>query len=158
MRPTKGLALPLLAALALAAAPVEALEVTNNDVTVAPATSRGPCPATFTFRGKVTLSKQGTFTYKWERSDGARDTEVHAPGVYDGVHAVFVTRTWTLGAPGAPGFHPRTGWMKLHILTPQDRLSRPAVFTLDCGAPPPTLPPGAIPLPTVPGGAAPRLK
>ena len=163
MRPTNGLALLLPAALALAAFPAAGLEVTGNNVTVTPASSPdrpapGPCPVTFTFRGKVALSKQGRFTYKWERSDRAEDTEAHAPGVYDGVHAVIVERTWRVGAPGAPGFHPFSGWMKLRILTPENRLSEPANITIDCGPPPPTLVPGAIARPTLPPGAAPRLK
>src|SRR5262249_29255410 len=124
----------------------------GNSVTVTPPSSHGPCPAVFTFRGKVGLSKQGRFTYRWERSDRADDTAPHAPGVYDGTHGVIVETTWTLGANGAPAFHPFRGWMKLHILTPQDRLSEAATFTLDCGAPPPTLPPGAVQRPTAPGG------
>ena len=133
MRNTKRLAASLLTAvLALAALPAAAVDVTANHVTVSPAASRGPCPVKFTFTGKVALSKKGRFTYKWVRSDGAIDTAVHAPVVYDGVNPAIVTTTWTLGAPGAP-FHPFHGWQKLHILSPEDNLSGPANFTLDCG-------------------------
>ncbi len=161
MRLTKGLAL-LLPAVALAALPAAGLEVTGNDVTVTPTSTAdrphtGTCPVTFNFRGKVALSKQGRFTYKWERSDHAIDTNVHPPVTYNGHDAVIVTTTWTLGAR-TPAFHPFHGWMKLHILTPEDKLSGPADFWLDCGAPPPTLPPGAVAKPTVPGGAAPHVK
>jgi hypothetical protein len=152
MRTAKA-ALPVLAT-ALAALPAPALVVTGNNVTVSPASSHGPCPVTFTFRAKVALDKQGRFTYRWERSDKAVDTTPHAPGVFDGSHAVILETTWSLGAPNTAAFHPFHGWMKLHILTPEDRLSEPANITLDCGAPPPTLPPGALQRITpAPGGA-----
>lgn len=158
MRKTKGLALLLPFALALAARPGAAVTVTAYDVTVTPRSSTDrPCPVTFTFHGKVGLSKQGQFTYRWERSDGVRDTEIHAPVVYDGSHAALLSKEWRLGER-SPAFHPYRGWMKLHILTPENRISRPAEFTLDCGAPLPTLPPGAIARPTVPDGAAPHVK
>jgi hypothetical protein len=145
------------AALGLAAVPAAAVDVTAVTVQVSPAASKGPCPATFTFTGKVALSKQGRFTYKWERSDGAVDTTAHPPVAYDGVHAALVSETWTLGA-ALPAFHPFNGWVKLHVLTPQDKVSSPANIRLDCGAPPPTLPPGALARPTIPGGALPPAK
>ncbi len=145
------LALVVLAsALALAARTAPALEVVAVTTQVSPASSSGPCPVTFKFTGKVGLSKEGRFTYRWERSDRAVDTTPHAPVVYDGAHAAIATIEWKLGAR-SPAFHPYHGWMKLHVLTPQDRLSEPANFTLDCGAPPPTLPPGAVGRPAVPG-------
>lgn len=145
------------AALALAAVPAAAVDVTAVTVQVSPAASKGPCPATFTFTGKVALSKQGRFTYKWERSDGAVDTTAHPPVAYDGVHAALVSETWTLGA-ALPEFHPFSGWVKLHVLTPQDKVSGPANIRLDCGAPPPTLVPGALSRPTIPGGTLPPAK
>jgi CARDB len=132
MRITKALSVLLLpAAFGLAAFPVAAVDVT---VSVSPASSRGPCPVEFNFTGQVTLTKGkvGLFTYKWERSDGGVDTIVHPTVSYDGVHAALVTTTWTLGA-AMPAFHPFHGWMKLHILTPQNEVSAPANFTLDCG-------------------------
>ena len=134
---SKGLALCLVsAALAAAALPASALSVTHLQVVVPNHVSAGPCPHQFRFRGKVALNGPGSFTYKWERSDSAIDTAVHPPVAYDGKNPVFVDETWTLGAlaPSAE-FHPFHGWVKLHILTPEDKLSAPANITLNCGAP-----------------------
>ena len=123
---SKGLALCLVsAALAAAALPASALSVTSVTVSVSPTHSEGPCPAVFKFTGKVALNGKGRFTYKWERSDGAVDTLAHPAVEYDGVNAALVTETWTLGA-AMPAFHPFHGWVKLHVLTPTDRLSGPA--------------------------------
>jgi len=142
--------LALASALALAARPAPALEVVAVTAEASPRSSNGPCPFGFTFRGKVALNKEGRFTYRWERSDGAVDTAAHAPEVYDGAHAALVTTSWKLGAV-SPAFHPFHGWVKLHVLTPQDRLSEPADFTLDCGAPRPKVVPGAASGTTIPG-------
>lgn len=129
MRNTKRLAVLLLpAAFGLAASPRPPLDPVAVEVTVSPATSRGPCPATFTFTGKVLLRKEVKVKYRWERSDGGVDTTVHPALALDGVHASLVTTTWTLGAA-------THGWMKLHILAPEDKLSDAAEFTLDCGTP-----------------------
>jgi hypothetical protein len=136
MRIPKRVAVLLLpAALGLSASPRPPLDPVAVEVTVSPATSRGPCPATFTFTGKVLLRKEVKVKYRWERSDGVPDTAPHPALALDGVHASLVTTTWTLGA-ATPAFHPYRGWMKLHILAPEDKLSDAAEFTLDCGAPP----------------------
>jgi hypothetical protein len=144
----------LSAALGVATLPARALEVTAVTVEPSPRSSSGPCPAEITFRGKVALNKRGTFTFRWERSDGAVDTTVHPPVAYDGSHAALVTTTWTLGA-ALPAFHPFHGWMVLHVLTPSDRRSERASFTLDCGPPPPKVIPGAPGGPGLPGGRVP---
>lgn len=140
----------VIAVLALAAPPAAALSVSAVSLTVSPASSNGPCPVKFTFTGKVALNGRGEFRYKWERSDGAVDTAGPHTAVYDGTHAAVVTDTWTLGA-ATPAFHPFHGSVTLHVLAPNDTSSKPAVFTLDCGAPPPTIVPGAIGRPTLPG-------
>jgi hypothetical protein len=133
MQHTKRLAALLLpAALGLAALPAPAIEPVPVHVTVSPAAGKGPCPVVFTFTGKVALKKEGRFTYKWERSDGGVDTTVHPAVSYDGLNAALVSTTWTLGA-ATPEFRPFHGWMKLHILTPQNLVSEAAQFTLDCG-------------------------
>jgi hypothetical protein len=145
------------AALVLYAAPAPALSVRRATIQVEPGASHGPCPATFAFRGKALLNGRGTFTYRWERSDGAIDTAVHAPVTNDGENASLVETTWTLGAVSAE-FHPFHGWMKLHVLTPNDTLSPAGEFTLDCGGligPVPGL--GAVGRPTLPAGAGPHL-
>ncbi len=137
----KSFAAALLPMALAAALPASALSVSSVQVVAVPTTSTGPCPAVFHFRGKVSLNGRGVFTYKWERSDGANDTAVHPPGRFDGKSAAFVEETWTLGA-AIPAFHPFHGWVKLHILTPEDRLSDPANITLDCGRPAGTVPDG----------------
>ncbi|MGA7991618.1 MAG: CARDB domain-containing protein [Thermoanaerobaculia bacterium] len=122
----------LLTALALAAPRAEALSVTAVSLSVSPVHSKGPCPAVFTFTGKVELNGRGRFTYKWERSDGAIDSTAPHGATYNGSTPTIVSETWTLGAPG-PLFHPFHGWVKLHVLTPNDKVSNEAKFTLDCG-------------------------
>jgi CARDB len=135
---TKSLCVLLMpVAFGLAAPPAAALSVTSATVSVTPARSAGPCPVTFKFTGKVALNGKGSFTYKWERSDGATDTLVHPPVTFDGGRPALVSETWSLGA-AMPAFHPFHGWVKLHILTPEDKLSDPAAFTLDCGGGNPT--------------------
>jgi hypothetical protein len=141
-------------ALAAAAFPASALSVTSVSLSVSPTHSDGPCPVKFTFTGKVTLNGRGEFRYKWERSDGAVDATGPHTAAYDGTHAAIVTETWTLGA-ATPAFHPFHGSVTLHVLVPNDTSSKPAVFTLDCGAPPPTVVAGVAGRPTIPAGTLP---
>jgi hypothetical protein len=121
------------AALLAVALPASAQSVTSVTLSVSPEHSRGPCPAVFKFTGKVVLSGEGRFTYKWERSDGAIDSAAPHAASYNGSTPTLVEETWTLGAPGAP-FHPFHGWARLHILTPTNKQSNEAKFILDCGA------------------------
>lgn len=141
-------------ALAAAALPASALSVTSVSLSVSPTHSDGPCPVKFTFTGKVTLNGRGEFRYKWERSDGAVDTTGPHTAAYDGTHAAVVTETWELGAV-MPAFHPFHGSVTLHVLSPNDVSSKPAPFTLDCGAPPRTVVPGVAGRPTIPAGTVP---
>ena len=119
-------------ALLTAAAPVHALSVTAVSIGVTPTHSNGPCPVDFKFTAKISLNGAGRATYKWVRSDGAIDTLTHPPVVFLAAGVQTVTTTWfALGLP-TPAFHPFHGWMKIHVLTPNDKLSAPAEFTLDC--------------------------
>jgi len=125
----------------LAAASAPAVEVTGLSVSATPASHSGPCPVEIKFTGKIALNKAGRATYKWVRSDGGIDTLAHPPVVFPAAGTQVVTTTWTLGA-ATPAFQPFNGWMKLHVLTPQDKLSAPAKFTINCRSPnqPPTGP------------------
>ncbi len=151
------LALAACAAASLAAGPAIALSVSAVTVQVDPGESHGPCPATISVRGKVLLNGRGTFTYRWERSDGAVDTAIHPPAQNDGRDATLVTTSWTLGTVSA-AYHPYHGWVRLHVLTPTDKTSDGGTFTLDCGAligPVKGL--GVAGRPTLPAGVTPSL-
>jgi hypothetical protein len=129
--PSRLLFLVLPAALALPVFPAQALSVTAVSVEVTPVHSNGPCPVEFKFRAKIALNGAGRATYKWIRSDGGIDTLTHPPVVFAAAGTQIVETTWTLGGPD-PAFHPFHGWMKIHVLTPNDKLSGPAEFKLDC--------------------------
>lgn len=132
---------PLLAPAALALArpaPAAIPEVKINDVTVSPTSSVDkPCPVTLTFRATVFLDMKSKFTYEWKVSTGEADKNRHPPTWSDGVHAVVLTQEWTLGER-TPEYQPYRGWVKLYVRSPQQKLSEPAAFTIDCGPPPPT--------------------
>ena len=151
------LVLAACATASLAARPASAFSVSAVTVQVDPRESRGPCPAPITVRGKVLLNGRGTFTYKWERSDGAADSGAPHTGTNDGAHATEIPYTWTLGSVSA-AYHPYNGWVRLHVLTPTDKTSEGGTFTLDCGAPlAPVTGLGPAGRPTLPAGAVPHL-
>jgi hypothetical protein len=106
------------------------------DVTVSPTTSvYRPCPVTLTFRATVLLDMRSKFTYEWKVSAGEADRERHPPIESDGVNPVVLTQEWTLGER-KPKYNPYQGWVKLYVRSPEQKLSEPAVFTIDCGPPP----------------------
>jgi hypothetical protein len=132
---------PLLAPAALvlalpAAAAIPRVKIA--DVTVSPTTSVDqPCPVTLTFRATVLLDMRSKFTYEWKVSTGEADRQQHPPIESDGVNPVVLTQEWTLGER-KPKDNPYQGWVKLYVRSPEQKLSEPAVFTIDCGPPPPT--------------------
>lgn len=138
------------AALALPAPEASAINVTAVSIEASPSSSTGPCPASFRFHAKVALNKEGRFTYRWERSDGAADTAAPRTGVYDGTHATTLSYDW------GPFAHSVAGWVTVHVLGPESR-SATARFTLTCPPPPPTIVPGAIGRPALPAGAQPSF-
>jgi hypothetical protein len=126
------------AALALALPAASAIpRVKIVDVTVSPTTSVDqPCPVTLTFRAIVLLDTKGKFTYEWKVSTGEADQEHHGPIQADGVNPVVLTQEWAMGEP-MPKFNPYQGWVKLYVRSPEQKLSEPAPFTIDCGPQPP---------------------
>jgi hypothetical protein len=125
------LALPLPAASAIP-------RVKIVDVTVSPTASVDqPCPVTLTFRATVLLDMRSKFTYEWKVSTGEADQEHHGPIQADGVNPVVLTQEWAMGERN-PKFNPYQGWVKLYVRSPEQKLSEPAVFTIDCGPPPST--------------------
>ncbi len=133
MRP-RAAAVLLIAALA-GPARARVPQVRITDATVeAPSGVGQPCPVTLTFHATVHVDMKGRFTYEWKRSTGEVDTKRHEAVESDGVHGVVLTEEWSLGEP-TPDFHPYHGWMKLYVRSPQQVLSDPASFTIDCGPP-----------------------
>jgi hypothetical protein len=86
----------------------------------------GPCPATIRFIGTIFVNNPADVSYRWERSD-------HATGPVQTVHITGAGRgvetTWDLGQQPVEGFH---GSERLHVLSPGDFYSNPALFTLTC--------------------------
>jgi hypothetical protein len=94
--------------------------VTNISVT--PSVAPGGCPRTFTFTGIITASGPCTVTYRWERSDGASSPLQSL--TFPGAGSVTVTQSWQTGIS--------SGWMQLHVLTPNELVSGHAPFSQTC--------------------------
>lgn len=70
----------------------------------------GSC-GNFTITANVTTNGAGNVTYKWVRSDGAIDNNVHPPIVYAAAGSQSVNTTWSVAAPGSY-------WMDIYIDSP----------------------------------------
>lgn len=70
----------------------------------------GSC-GNFTITANVTANGPGNVTYKWVRSDGAIDNNVHPPIVYAAAGSQSVNTQWFVGAAGSH-------WMDIYIDTP----------------------------------------
>jgi hypothetical protein len=76
----------------------------------------------FTATANVTVNGAGSVTYHWIYSDGATDTNVHAPIVYSAAGTQSVSETWTTTASG-------THWIDIYIDTPNHQQFGRASFT-----------------------------
>lgn len=97
--------------------------VTLVSVNVNPTSFTGTCPHTFHFNGTIRVNAPGTVTYRWERSDGTSDTrtmQFSAAG-----DKTIESGDFKSGSSG-------TFWARLHVLTPNDKTSNQATFTLTC--------------------------
>ncbi len=97
--------------------------VTLVSVSINPTAFTGTCPHTFHFTGIIRISAAGTVTYRWERSDGNSDTRTltfSAAG-----DKTVESGDFKAGSSG-------TYWARLHVLTPNDKVSNQATFTLTC--------------------------
>ncbi len=65
----------------------------------------------FTITANVTVNGAGNVTYKWIRSDGAIDNNVHPPIVFASAGTQSVNTTWATNAAGAK-------WMDIYIDDP----------------------------------------
>lgn len=100
---------------------IQVLSVTTR---VDPATS-ATCPTNATFTAQITVSRGGTITYRWERSDGTiGPTQTLA--FTDAQTTREVTAAWNLGTSGP-------FWQRLHVLTPNDITSNLATVAMTCG-------------------------
>ena len=70
----------------------------------------GSC-GNFQIQADITTNGAGTVTYKWIRSDGATDTNVHPDVVYDAAGTKSVTTSWSTTASGSK-------WMDIYIDKP----------------------------------------
>jgi hypothetical protein len=66
----------------------------------------------FTITANVTANGAGNVTYKWIRSDGAIDNNVHPPIVYAAAGTQSVNTTWSVSAPAS------SFWMDIYIDSP----------------------------------------
>lgn len=97
--------------------------VTSVVVPADPALFKGACPHTFNFTGVIGMNGPGTVTYRWERSDGNGDTRTMQFNQAGG--QTVASGDWRSGSSG-------TFWARLHVLTPNDKISNQATFTLTC--------------------------
>lgn len=98
--------------------------VTDVIASVALTTFAGACPKDFNFSGRITANGPGTVTYRWERSDGDQSPTLTL--TYPSALAqTTVPAIWKADRDG-------TYWMRLHVLTPNDKTSERSTFTVDC--------------------------
>ena len=81
-----------------------------------------PDKKTFHFTGKITSNKAGTATYRWERSDGLLSSTSNL------TFSAAETKTVTTYYSDTTGIR----WVKLHVLTPNDKTSGEVVYEVRC--------------------------
>ncbi|MFZ5912145.1 MAG: NBR1-Ig-like domain-containing protein [Chloroflexota bacterium] len=82
-----------------------AFAVTSVNMSVA-----GAC-GNFTVTANITANGAGNVTYKWVRSDGATDTNVHDPVVFAAAGTKSVSTQWFVSAAGSH-------WMDIYVDSP----------------------------------------
>lgn len=100
--------------------------VTSVVSSVSPSTFTGVCPKTFDFSASIKANKAGTVTYRWERSDGATDSDKTL--TFTGAATLTVTDSWSKGSSGS-------GWERVKIISPNAMTSNKAEFNLTCQTP-----------------------
>jgi len=98
--------------------------VTSVQTTVDPGS--GDCPREVKFSAKITVSKAGTVTYYWIRSDGAQSSQQSIE--FDAAGTKTITTTWTLGASGEEV----EGWEQVYIDNPNHQSFNQASFAFSC--------------------------
>lgn len=98
--------------------------VTSVQTTADPGS--GDCPREVKFSAKITVSKAGTVTYYWIRSDGAQSSQQSLD--FDAAGTKTITTTWTLGASGTDV----SGWEQVYIDNPNHQAFAQASFAFTC--------------------------
>lgn len=91
-----------------------------------PSSYTGPCPATITFKGKISASRPAVVQYRFIRNDGAI-----APVktlTFSAAGSKSVSTTWTLGRD-------YTGWEAIKVISPVEVESNKANFSIQCKLP-----------------------
>jgi hypothetical protein len=88
-----------------------------------PRTLSGYCPKTYQFSGSIDCNGAGTVTYRWEKSDGT--TMPVQSLAFTGPGSKNISNTWELSKSGSY-------WQRIHVLTPNDKISNQATCTVDC--------------------------
>ncbi|MFM8321562.1 MAG: NBR1-Ig-like domain-containing protein [Chloroflexota bacterium] len=112
---------------AATAVPTSGQVVTAVDLSVDNAAYTGACPHTFLINGQLSLSRPASVTYLLEAGD-VSGAEVRLPqpaqrNLDAGVHTLAFEVT--LGADVS-------GWLRLHVITPESVYSEAAPFSLTC--------------------------
>jgi hypothetical protein len=107
------------------------------DVSVDPVAHSGACPATFNFKGIISVNRPATVYYRFVRSDNYRSQPV--PLVFDKPGTQEVTHSWQV--PGEIG-KTLEGWAALQVVNPLKFQSNPAYFKNTCTDEPKSSPPG----------------
>lgn len=118
----------LFEAASLRAAAQTDFRVDGAGVEASPSAYNGPCPGTIKFAAKIQANGAGRVKYTWLRSDGATGPVEYLDFTEPGVRSA--TTTWTLG--DAAAFPSYSGWQQIKILSPNERLSNKAEFSLVC--------------------------
>ena len=117
----------LLAALSIA--PLSSAQAANfsAQLSAAPASFQGVCPATIRFTGEIRAVKPGKVQFKYVRSDGASSPVqtllFSTPG------GKPISTTWTLGGQTQPRYQ---GWIAIQFVHPQVDRSAPTSFSVQC--------------------------
>jgi hypothetical protein len=102
--------------------------VSNAAVSLDTATVAGSCPHTFTVTANFTLSKADSVTYQLEAGSDTPGFVFSLPGSQTGnfeAGSHILTFSLSIGNSGS-------GWVRLHITSPQDITSNQANFSLTC--------------------------
>jgi hypothetical protein len=109
------------------AAPV-AFAVTSVIASTSPSNFTGACPKTFTFNATITANGPGTVNYIWESFDGKNSENSDTQSViFTEAGTKTTTLQWDL-LRSAVGLH------RVHIMTPNDTMSIPVYYDLNCGS------------------------
>ena|GEM_PF-2602777 len=111
----------------VATAPVP-FAVTSATAVVDPTNFTGSCPSPFTFTATIVANGPGTVTYIWEslNSSGYYDKSNVQSIIFDAAGTKTATLHWDLKASDS-------GQHRVHILTPNDLMSVPVYYELNCG-------------------------